>query len=187
MPLFPDDFPFNRKRDSEPRPEPEIALQPKPEPQTAYEPVPAAPVVQSSPKTIATNIEPPIVPAWPPEPPPLDPLPTSEPAPVPRERRRSPRQAMRARAILKTDTGRGGPVNVEIDNISMLGVRFRSSQPLSLGDRANIRLEVGPLKWATRFRVITCLEDPKRRQQYLIGGQFVGNELARGGRTTAAA
>jgi hypothetical protein len=100
-------------------------------------------------------------------------------APLPfKDRRRSPRQRMNAKATLRVDNIGGNPLAVEIDNLSLLGVRFRADRALLLNDKANIRLEVGPLKWNARLRVINCLEGDGRT--FTIGCEFVGNELARG-------
>ncbi len=114
---------------------------------------------------------------------PAAPLPTAPtPAPVAplpfKDRRRSPRQRMNAKASLRVDTLGGNPLHVEIDNLSLLGIRFRSNRELLVNDKANLRLEVGPLKWASRLRVINCQQN--RDASYTIGCEFVGNELARG-------
>jgi hypothetical protein len=106
------------------------------------------------------------------------------PAPVPavplpfKDRRRSPRQRMNAKATLRVDTIAGNPLHVEIDNLSLLGVRFRADRELLINDKANVRLEVGPLKWSSRLRVINCLQNDDAT--FTIGCEFVGNELARG-------
>ena len=47
-----------------------------------------------------------------------------------------------------------------------------------MNDKANIRLEVGPLKWNARLRVINCRQWDGA--SYLIGCEFVGNEIASG-------
>ncbi len=107
------------------------------------------------------------------------PAPAEAPAPLPfKDRRRSPRQRMHAKATLRVDTIGGNPLAVEIDNLSLLGVRFRAGRELLINDKANIRLEVGPLKWNARLRVINCLRHDAA--SYTIGCEFVGNELARG-------
>ena len=111
---------------------------------------------------------------------PYAPIPSSVPAaPLPfKDRRRSPRQRMNAKATLRVDNVGGNPLVVEIDNLSLLGVRLRTDRELLINDKANIRLEVGPLKWASRLRVINCLR--RGEANYTIGCEFVGNELARG-------
>src|SRR5204862_5830483 len=92
------------------------------------------------------------------------------------ERRRSPRQALLTKAMLRGDAGPARPV--ELRNLSFLGVRFRAPEPLSIGDKANIKLEVGPLKWNARLRVVHCAAD-ESGAAYTIGCAFIGNELAR--------
>ncbi|MDQ3439297.1 MAG: PilZ domain-containing protein [Planctomycetota bacterium] len=111
---------------------------------------------------------------------PAAPIPAPAPvAPLPfKDRRRSPRQRMNAKATLRVDTVGGNPLVVEIDNLSLLGVRLRADRELLINDKANIRLEVGPLKWASRLRVINCIQ--RGDASYTIGCEFVGNELARG-------
>ena len=111
---------------------------------------------------------------------PSAPIPAPAPAaPLPfKDRRRSPRQRMNAKATLRVDNVGGNPLVVEIDNLSLLGVRLRTDRELLINDKANIRLEVGPLKWASRLRVINCLR--RGEANYTIGCEFVGNELARG-------
>ena len=111
---------------------------------------------------------------------PSSPIPAPAPvAPLPfKDRRRSPRQRMNAKATLRVDNVGGNPLVVEIDNLSLLGVRLRTDRELLINDKANIRLEVGPLKWASRLRVINCLR--RGEANYTIGCEFVGNELARG-------
>jgi hypothetical protein len=108
------------------------------------------------------------------------PIPAPAPvAPLPfKDRRRSPRQRMNAKATLRLDNVGGNPLTVEIDNLSLLGVRLRADRELLINDKANIRLEVGPLKWASRLRVINCIRHADT--SYTIGCEFVGNELARG-------
>jgi hypothetical protein len=176
MGLFPDEFPFNTR---------------------AAEPVaaPAAPAAELPLVHIGPIIdEPPVAQAAPTRPMPdvdmseaataedLAALAEPPPAPAPtpaemKDRRRSPRQRLAARATLRVDHTGGNPLPIEIDNVSLLGIRFRADRQLLIGDKANLRLEVGPLKWATRLRVINCIELNSRA--YVVGCEFVGNELAR--------
>jgi hypothetical protein len=94
-----------------------------------------------------------------------------------RDRRRSPRQSINARATLRID-GSSAPIRrIELQNLSMLGARFVSSDELSVGDKATLRFEVGPLRWAGLMRVVNCLS--QRDGGYAIGCEFVGNELQR--------
>src|SRR5688572_10353024 len=184
MALFPDEFPFN-KRDVEAPVEPASA------PAAAVEiplvkvgpihddvPVAAAPV--AAPVVVAPVSHPEAV--TPAEAQAMAAAAAVAPAPaVPpsaKDRRRSPRQRLMARATLRIDNTGGNPLQVEIDNFSLLGIRFKASRELLIGDKANIRLEVGPLKWATRLRVINCIETDEANT-YAVGCEFVGNELAR--------
>jgi hypothetical protein len=208
MAMFPDDFPFNRRAD-EPAAtrEPVIGAQPlsanafpdddfpfnrKSEPRGSAadtraasassssifapgfpfsEPEPAPAMTQATIEAIAPSPNAPVPAAPMPAPAPAAPLPF-------KDRRRSPRQRMNAKASLRVDTVAGNPLHVEIDNLSLLGVRFRVNRELLINDKANIRLEVGPLKWNARLRVINCIAQDA--ETYLIGCEFVGNELARG-------
>jgi hypothetical protein len=208
MAMFPDDFPFNRRDDDEPATttsEPVVEAQPLsadafaddfpfnqksgPRPPAVEtratsassssifapgfpfsEPQPAPAMTQATVDALAPS---------PATPMPAAPMPAPAPDPLPfKDRRRSPRQRMNAKASLRVDTVAGNPLYVEIDNLSLLGVRFRVNRELLINDKANIRLEVGPLKWNARLRVINCIAQDERT--YLIGCEFVGNELARG-------
>jgi hypothetical protein len=92
-----------------------------------------------------------------------------------RERRRSPRQALRAKATYRDDTKPAAGGAVQVVNISMFGVRLWSPRPVAVNDRATVRMELGPVKWSSRVRVVTCetLED----DGYVLGCDFVANEL----------
>ena len=150
MGMFPDEFPFTKRADE-------------------------APVVEATP--LAAEAAPSFV-AETPVPAAAE---SAPPAPLPfKDRRRSPRQRLAAKATLRVDNIGGNPLNVEIDNHSLLGVRFRTDRVLPLNDRANIRLEVGPLKWNARLRVISCLDLDGSGTSFHVGCEFVGNELARG-------
>lgn len=188
---FADDFPFSRRESEAPaapaparpaaapsrfRPASSIFppgfpfVEPQPEVVPVLE---AAPAVTAAPAASAAHADA-IAPS-------LDaPIPApAASAPLPfKDRRRSPRQRMSAKATLRVDTVGGNPLTVQIDNLSLLGVRLRADRELLVNDKANIRLEVGPLKWASRLRVINCIRHDATR--YTIGCEFIGNELARG-------
>ena len=204
--MFPDDFPFNRRESEAAAQEPVIEAQPlsanafpddfpfskKPAPQAAATTesrptfTPSSSIFSPSfpfedPQPAPEVTEAPAAEAIAPSPAAPTPAPVPAPAPAPlpfKDRRRSPRQRMHAKASLRIDTVAGNPLHVEIENLSLLGVRFRADRELLINDKANIRLEVGPLKWNARLRVINCL--PQDGATYLIGCEFVGNELARG-------
>jgi hypothetical protein len=91
-----------------------------------------------------------------------------------RDRRRSPRQAMRAKATFRSDADVTAVRSVQIVNLSLMGVRFRTNQPMSVGDRGNVRMEVGPVKWGSRVRVVKC---DAGAEGYEVGCEFVMNEL----------
>jgi hypothetical protein len=174
---FPDDFPFNTKREAQAAPA-AVAEAREQRPSAIFppgfpfsDPEPLAPAaVENIPQATAAA---PVaeMSAIAPAPAPVAPLPF-------KDRRRSPRQRMHAKASLRVDTVAGNPLHVEIENLSLLGVRFRTGRELLINDKANIRLEIGPLKWNARLRVINCLQCDGAT--YLIGCEFVGNELARG-------
>jgi hypothetical protein len=162
MALFPDEFPFKRPGVS-------ASVEPVQEPPVEHIPAPAsvvAPAPAPAPAVELFEDEEPI-----PEPP------VSAHVAVDRERRRSPRQSLIARALVRNERNSGPGWKVDLLNISMLGLRFRSNQSLLPGDVASVKLEVGPVRWATKLRVIHSakLEDGN----YSIGCQFVANELAR--------
>src|SRR5690349_18321850 len=176
---FDDGFPFT-KRETQPVEAPAAAAAPR-APSAIFPP--GFPFADPEPEVVSVVETSPAVSAAPVEaiaPSPSAPIPAPAPvAPLPfKDRRRSPRQRMNAKATLRVDTIAGNPLHVEIDNLSLLGVRFRASRELLINDKANIRLEVGPLKWNARLRVINCIS--LDGETYLIGCEFVGNELARG-------
>jgi hypothetical protein len=63
---------------------------------------------------------------------------------------------------------------VRIVNLSLMGVRLWSGQSMSSGERGNVRMEAGPVKWASRVRVVSCVP---QGEGYEIGCEFVTNEL----------
>ena len=115
----------------------------------------------------------------------LTPAPTQYRGP---DRRRSPRQALRAKAIYRAELGIPGaiahPEPVQVSNMSMLGVRFWSRAPLAPGAKGALRVEIGPMRWGSLLRTVTCIPCPDD-DGYLIGCQMIGNEIKRR-RTDAA-
>ena len=101
------------------------------------------------------------------------------PAPAPIvERRSAVRQTMIARATIRPETnfaGIGPSAAGYISNISLKGVGFHTRRPLIIGERYSIKLEVGPMRWATRLKVVTC--EPHPGGTYDVGAEFVTNEL----------
>jgi hypothetical protein len=97
------------------------------------------------------------------------------------ERRRSPRQTLVAKASIRPDTAVQVTSLIQagfVSNISMNGVGFHTRKPLEIGGTYRITLELGPLKWASRLKVITCRHD-EDSETFDVGGQFIGNELSR--------
>jgi hypothetical protein len=90
------------------------------------------------------------------------------------ERRRTPRQPLRARASFRAEADVTALRTVRIVNLSLKGVRFWSGQSMAAGDRGDVRMEAGPVKWASRVRVVSCTA---QGEGYDIGCEFVANEL----------
>jgi hypothetical protein len=93
------------------------------------------------------------------------------------ERRRSPRQALRAKAIYRNDMNPAGAGPVQILNFSMGGVRLWSAKPLKTGERANVKMEIGPVKWSGRVKVVTC--ESHDDDGFAVGCEFAANEMSR--------
>jgi hypothetical protein len=94
-----------------------------------------------------------------------------------RERRRSPRQALRAKAIYRDETNTVASGPVQVINISMFGVRIWSARSLQAGDKGGIRLELGPVKWSSMIRVVSI--ETSEDEGYIAGCEFVAKELPR--------
>jgi hypothetical protein len=97
------------------------------------------------------------------------------------ERRRAPRQTLVAKASIRPDT------NVQmasmmsagfVSNISMNGVGFHTRKPMAVGEKYRITLELGPMKWSSRMRIVSCRHHPES-ETFDVGAEFVGNELSR--------
>ena len=72
-----------------------------------------------------------------------------------------------------------------VSNISMNGIALHTRRPLAEGEHFHIRIELGPMKWSNRLRVVTCREHAESGT-FDVGAEFVGNELAVAGRQIAA-
>ena len=92
------------------------------------------------------------------------------------ERRRSPRQTLVAKAVVRSEFNQNTVATGFLSNISMLGVGFHTRRPLQIGEKFQMRLELGPMKWATRLRVVAC--QPHESGTYDIGAEFIGSDLA---------
>lgn len=123
-----------------------------------------------------------------PEPEPA-PLPMTLPVPKPQpprliERRKFRRDGMAAHGLVRMDSSHGPPAKVTLMDISVAGIRFRCNQPMDIGDKGQIRLEVGPLRWTTRLRVVHC--DRDEQATHTIGCAFLRTELLKPWPATAA-
>ena len=97
------------------------------------------------------------------------------------ERRRSPRQTLVAKASIRPDTSVQMASLMTagfVSNISMNGVGFHTRKPLEVGGKYRIMLEVGPMKWSSRLRIVTCRHHPES-ETFDCGAEFIGNELNR--------
>jgi hypothetical protein len=93
------------------------------------------------------------------------------------ERRKYQRDRMAAQALIHLDGRRLPPAKVTLVDVSIAGARFQASRPLDVGDKLQIRLEVGPFRWTTRMRVIHCTSSDS--QNCLIGCAFLRTEILR--------
>ena len=101
------------------------------------------------------------------------------------QRRRSPRQTLVAKAVVRSESNATTVATGFLSNISMLGVGFHTRKPLSVGEQFQLRLELGPMKWATRLRVVSC--QPHDSGTFDVGAEFIGDDLSeRVGRELAA-
>lgn len=178
--LFHDGFPFNRRRrerepaPARPGPAMRLAQSPAGPDEDPDDPRPTPPAVLPVPTITPTATHPMRLAATPP---------TRR-----AERRRSPRQTLVAKATIRPD----GSVPVAalvstgfVSNISLSGIGFHTRKPLAIGEKYRLSLELGPMKWATRLRVVTCEHHPKSGT-FDIGAEFVGNDLMSRPRSLAA-
>jgi hypothetical protein len=93
------------------------------------------------------------------------------------ERRRSPRQSLRAKAVYRNDLNPAGAGPVQILNFSMCGLRFWSTRVMKVGERGTVKMEIGPVKWTGRVKIVTC--SPQDDEGYALGCEFAANEVAR--------
>jgi hypothetical protein len=152
---FPPDFPFHRSIAEEPTPVTEA-------PAAAVEPAPQRPTTRAlkGPHVVMR---------------------TAAPLPQTGERRRGPRQTLVAKAAIRPDSPVHVPSLVQagfVSNISMNGVGFHTRKPLAIGEKYRITLELGPMKWSSRFRVVSC-QHHEDSETFDVGAEFIGNELTR--------
>ena len=205
---FPEGFPFNRRH---PAVKSDEQVMPEPQPETAppaMAPPAKAPRVEAA-RAEAAPVEVPRTKAdddfeaaitEDAEAPKREVIRSQRPAPTPlmrlvgteqvlpsrpiRERRRSPRQTLVAKATVRSDVQATVVASGFVSNISMAGVGFHTRRPLQVGEKYQLRVEVGPMKWASRLRVVTC---KPVGDTWDIGAEFVGNDLAQLSRREIAA
>jgi hypothetical protein len=108
-----------------------------------------------------------------------DRVPTPTPQVPQRERRRAARQTLVAKATIRPDASVTMPALVTtgfVSNISMGGIGFHTRRPLAVGEKYSLNLEIGPVKWASRFRVVSC-QAHGGTGTFDVGAEFVGNDL----------
>jgi hypothetical protein len=146
---FHDGFPFSKNK---PQAEPQPAPAPAPVSVKAPEPAMERPIQALAPATVV---------------------------PPHRERRRSARQTLVAKAVIKPDVSVTVPALVTtgfVSNISMGGIGFHTRKPLAVGEKFRVNLELGPMKWSSRMKVVACTAHPKSGT-FDVGAEFVGNDL----------
>ncbi len=110
-------------------------------------------------------------------PPSPQPVLSAETQPGPEERRRAVRQTFIAKATLRSGLIPAAARPIYVRDISMLGIAFQSRIPMENGDKHDLSLEVGPMRWASRVRIVSCT--PNADQTFNVGAEFVGNEITR--------
>jgi hypothetical protein len=174
---FPDDFPFNRRPTG-----PEAPMTPQEKPQVQQDAPRVRPAVPPGARAAAAamTVPPAPVPAAVPGSAPATAAvernaPNAAVSPRAHERRRSPRQTLVAKAVVRSEFNQNTVATGFLSNISMLGVGFHTRRPLAVGEKFQMRLELGPMKWATRLRVVSC--QPHDSGTYDVGAEFIGSDL----------
>jgi len=103
------------------------------------------------------------------------PVPMPVPAPLTQERRRASRQTLVARASLQAESDPGAVATGFLSNISEMGVGLHTRRALAVGEKFHMRIELGPLNWATRLRVVSCRAHDSGT--YDVGAEFVAASL----------
>jgi hypothetical protein len=91
------------------------------------------------------------------------------------DRRRSYRQSLVVRGMLYRDDNAVAPQRVRLRNVSMSGVGFESPTPIEKGKNCRLIIELGPTRLNWRVKVVCC--GKMGDAGYIVGGQFVTNEL----------
>lgn len=191
MVAFPAEFPFNRRQAEAPVPpveladtvvEPEMQEAPPEAVAPAVGPVEHAVTMPAVAEPVAAVTPPEITPAAAAAPV-VSVIPASAPARL-IERRKVRRDSMMSGAMVRLDNFHGPPLKVALMDISVAGARFRSAQPVDCGEKAQIRIEVGPLRWTTRLRIVHC--EREADGTHTVGCAFLRTELLRPWPATAA-
>jgi pyruvate dehydrogenase E2 component (dihydrolipoamide acetyltransferase) len=173
MVSFPEGFPFVRRlAESEPQPVESAPVETAP---VAVEPVAEPAPFAAAPEPVAPTPAPVVMSPAPVAPPPARIVPAHQ-IPI-HERRKAKRDPLLTPALVRLDNLHGPPVKVDLSDISVLGVRLRSNQPLQVGEKGQIRLDVGPLRWTTRLRVVYSQVD--EHGTHTVGCAFLRTELLR--------
>ena len=91
------------------------------------------------------------------------------------DRRKSYRQSLVVKGMLYRDDNAASPQRVGLRNVSMSGVGFESATLIEKGTRCRLVIELGPAKINWRVKIVCCGKMGEDR--YILGGQFVTNEL----------
>ena len=185
MVAFPTEFPFVRRpAASAARPAAAPAVQPV-QVAKAPEPAPHPQVTPAAQQTTAPEAPPKLVPADEPQPiVPVIPAPPASSTARLIERRKVRRDPIVTQALVRMDGFHGPPLKVALQDISIAGARLRSPVPLELENKGQIRLEVGPVRWTTRLRIVHCTRDPDGAST--VGCAFLRTELLKPWPLTAA-
>ena len=88
------------------------------------------------------------------------------------ERRRTPRETHVAPAVLQPPSGDASfDRGVQVQDLSLGGVGFRSSEKFDVGETYRITLGKGPLFLNARVRIVNCRQVAYRL--YHVGAEFV--------------
>ena len=90
----------------------------------------------------------------------------------PVERRRTPRETHVAPAVLQPPSGDASfDRGVQVQDLSLGGVGFRSSEKFDVGETYRITLGKGPLFLNARVRIVNCRQVAYRL--YHVGAEFI--------------
>jgi len=99
----------------------------------------------------------------------------AEPRSSTHERRRSYRQSLVVKAMLYRDDNAAAPQRIRLRNVSMTGVGFESPTPIEKGKYCRLVIELGPARLNWRVKIVCC--GKMGDADYILGGQFVNNEI----------